>query len=53
MLFPSDTKIKIAGTVFSVDEIDIEALRRSRFPQQTHFDIRVKTVDKKVRKSME
>jgi len=52
MLLPDWRQVRIRDVVFRLDEIDIEALRKSKLPKQEHFDLRVPVVDveKKSRK---
>jgi hypothetical protein len=53
VLLPDYKEIKINGVTFTMNDLDEAAYKKSRWPQQTHLNVRVKVVEKKRRKSME
>ena len=50
MIFPPYKLMKINGVEFSVNDIDLEAERKARLPQQMGLALEVQTVEKQPRK---
>lgn len=48
---PNHKKIKLKGEVFTLDDIDGDAYRKSKLPQQTGMGLNVATVDKRPNKT--